>query len=196
MRWATLTRLRRRSYLRAGAIAWRVRLLLALLSCQLPQPRQSGNRAGVALLTDVQAQDVGDFDRVTFTFEGGVPTILDVPNTSRGPAAPAPTSHLLVDRPVGGAATAAVTMGGASSLDTSVDPAVDTYTGPSRFVLDLPKVVELVQVQDFEAMLGWVIGLRGPEVVATAQVLSGPTRVVVDIPHDAEIVTVSPSFTG
>ena len=31
---------------------------------------------GIALLTDVQAQDMGDFDRVTFTFEGGTPTIL------------------------------------------------------------------------------------------------------------------------
>ena len=31
---------------------------------------------GIALLTSVSAQDMGTFDRVTFTFEKGTPTIL------------------------------------------------------------------------------------------------------------------------
>ena len=154
----------------------------------------AAGQVGVALLTDVQAQDMGDFDRVTFTFEGGVPTILEA-DYFDGPAALQPSDQLL-SPPLAGPPRLQITMGGASSFDTSVDPAVPSYTGPKRFSPNLPKVVELAQVQDFEATLSWDIGLRGQEVTATARVLNGPTRVVVDIPHDDEIVTVRPSFTG
>jgi hypothetical protein len=149
---------------------------------------------GAALLTDVQAQDMGDFDRVTFTFEGGVPTILKA-DYFDGPAVQSP-SDLLVTPAVAGPPRLQITMGGASAIDMTMNPPNDTYTGPKRFSPNLPKVVELVQVEDFEAVLSWVVGLRGREVVATAQVLTGPTRVVVDIPHDDTIITVSPSFTG
>ncbi len=149
---------------------------------------------GIALLTDVQAQDMGDFDRVTFTFEGGTPTILHA-DYFDGPAAESP-SGLLVTPAVAGPPRMQITMGNAAAVDLSVNPPNDTYTGPKRFAPDLPKVVELVQVEDFEATLSWVIAIRAPEVVAHAQILSGPTRVVVDIPHTDEIVTVSPLFTG
>ena len=149
---------------------------------------------GIALLTDVQAQDMGNFDRVTFTFEGGTPTIQRADYIS-GPVLQT-TSGLPVEPPVGGDARILVNMGGASTVDQSVNPPVVTYTGPPRIAPGLPSVVELVQVEDFEAVLGWVIAIHGPEVAATAQVLSGPTRVVVDIPHTEEIVAVSPSFTG
>lgn len=149
---------------------------------------------GVALLTNVQAQDMGDFDRVTFTFEDGTPTILHA-DYFDGPAAESP-SGLLVTPAVAGPPRMQVTMGNASGVDLSVNPPNDTYTGPKRFAPGLPSVIELVQVEDFEATLSWVIALHGPEVAATAQVLSGPTRVVVDIPHTEEVVTVSPSFTG
>jgi hypothetical protein len=151
-------------------------------------------QGGVALLTDVQAQDMGDFDRVTFTFEGGVPTILQA-DYFDGPAALQPSDQLL-SPPLAGPPRLQITMSGASSFDTSVDPAVPSYTGPKRFSPNLPKVVELAQVQDFEATLTWDFGLSGREVVVTVQVLNGPTRVVVDIPHDDTIVTVAPSFTG
>ena len=87
-------------------------------------------------------------------------------------------------------------MSNASGVDLSRQSVRPVYTGPTRFCPNLPKVVELVQVQDFEATLSWVFGLRGAEVPATAQVTSNPTRVVVDIPHDDEIVTWRPSFTG
>jgi hypothetical protein len=151
-------------------------------------------QTGIALLTDVQAQNMGDFDRVTFTFEGGTPTILKA-DYFDGPAALSP-SGLLVSPPVAGPPRLQITMGGASGTDLTVNPPHDTYTGPTRFSPNLSKVVELVEVEDFEATLSWVIGLRGREVVVTVQVLNGPTRVVVDIPHDDTIVTVAPSFTG
>jgi hypothetical protein len=154
----------------------------------------AAGQTGAALLTDVQAQDMGDFDQVTFTFEGGSPTILKA-DYFDGPAVLSP-SDLLVTPPVAGPPRLQVTMGGASAIDMTMNPPSDTYTGPKRFSPNLPKVVELVQVEDFEATLSWVIGLRGSEVVATARVVSGPTRVIVDIPHDDDIVTIAPSFTG
>jgi hypothetical protein len=153
-----------------------------------------GAAGGIAQLTNVQAQDIGDFDRVTFTFEGGVPTILHA-DYFDGPAAESP-SGLLVTPAVAGPPRFQITMGNASAVDLSVNPPQDTYTGPKRFSPNLPKVVELVQVEDFEATLGWVIGMRGPEVAVTARVSSGPTRVVVDISHTEEIVTANPNFTG
>ena len=137
---------------------------------------------------------MGDFDRVTFTFKDGVPEILQAEYFD-GPAAELP-SGLLVSPPLAGPPRLQVTMSNASGVDLSVDPIVFTYTGPKRFSPNLPKVVELMQVQDFEATLTWDFGLRGAEVAAAAGVTSSPTRVVVDIPHDDEIVTVAPSFTG
>ena len=149
---------------------------------------------GTALLTDVQAQDMGDFDRVTFTFEGGTPMILQAEYFD-GPATENP-SGLLVTPAVAGPPRMLITMSGASGVDLSVVPFVPVYLGPTRFSPNLPTVIELVQVEDFEATLGWVIAIRGPEVAATAQVVSGPTRVIVDFPHTDDVVTVSPLFTG
>ena len=138
-------------------------------------------RGGIALLTNVQAQDMGTFDRVTFTFKTARPAILQA-DYFDGPARRT-RAGLLVTPAVAGPPRLQITMSNASGVDLSVDPFVPTYTGPKRFSPNLPKVVELVQVEDFEATLGWVIGMRGSETTATAQVLSGPTRVVVDISH-------------
>ena len=82
-------------------------------------------------------------------------------------------------------------MGTASAVDLSVNPFVETYTGPKRFSPNLPKVVELVQVEDFEATLSWVIGMNGAETTVAVQVVSNPTRVVVDVSHTEEIVHVN-----
>ena len=169
-------------------------LLVLLVPLAALSASPAGAANGIALLTDVQAQNMGDFDRVTFTFQDGVPEILQA-DYFDGPAAELP-SGLLVSPPLAGPPRLALTMSNASSFDLSVDPAVPTYTGPKRFSPNLPKIIELMQVQDFEATLTWDFGLRGAEVPATARVMSGPTRVVVDIPHDDEIVTVAPSFTG
>jgi hypothetical protein len=154
----------------------------------------AGAANGTALLTDVQAQDMGTFDRVTFTFRDGTPVILQAQYFD-GPAAENP-SGLLVTPPVAGPPRLQIIMSNASGFDFSAVPFVQVYFGPTRFSPNLPKVVELVQVEDFEATLGWVIGMRGPETEATAQVLSSPTRVVVDISHTIEIVQVNPNFTG
>jgi hypothetical protein len=150
----------------------------------------------IPLLTDVSAQDMGTFDRVTFVFgEGqGLPTILEAAYAT-GPAVFSP-SGIPVDPPVAGSSRIMVTLSGASGIDLTAVPYVVTYTGPKRFAPDLPSVVELVETQDFEATLTWQIGVRGFGTTAQAQVLTSPTRVVVDVPHDTRPVTAQPSFTG
>lgn len=150
-------------------------------------PAASGS--GVALLVNVQAVDLGTVDQVTFTFESGTPEILNFEYFS-GPAIESPKGEP-VSPPVGGGSRILLTLFPASSVDLSVDPFVVTYTGPKRLFPDLPSVVELVQVEDFEATLQWVIAVRGPAIRSSAQVLFGPTRVVVEVPHQA-----APNFTG
>ena len=145
--------------------------------------------SGTALLVSVEAEDLGTFDRVTFTFESGVPEILNFAYFA-GPASENPSGEP-VSPPVGGGSRILLTMSNASGFDLSVNPYVQVYTGPTRLFPNLPSVVELVQVEDFEATLGWVIAVRGPAIRSSAQVQFGPTRVVVDVPH-----ATAPTFTG
>ena len=148
------------------------------------------------LLTAVQVQDMGSFDRVTFLFTGPVPPgILSAAYIS-GPAISNPKGEP-VDPPIAGAARILITLFPASSFDLSVVPAVPSYTGPTRFAPDLPSVVELMQVEDFEATMQWVIGVRNLGLTATAQAFTGPSRIEVDVPHGGTpAVTLTPSFTG
>ncbi len=150
----------------------------------------------IPLLTAVQTQDMGSFDRVTFVFSGPVaPDILEAKYIS-GPAILSPQGEP-VQPPIAGAARLLITLSPASSFDFGVTPAVPSYTGPKRFAPDLTSVVELMQVEDFEATLQWVIGVRNLGITATAQVFTGPSRIEVDVPHGGtSAVTLPPSFTG
>ncbi len=149
-----------------------------------------------ALLTAVEAQDMGSFDRVTFVFSGPIaPDILEAKYIS-GPAILNPKGEP-VQPPIAGAARILITLFPASSFDFSVDPAVPSYTGPTRFAPNLPSVVELMQVENFEATMQWVIGVRNLGLTATVQAFTGPSRIEVDVPHGGTAaVTLSPSFTG
>ena len=62
--------------------------------------------------------------------------------------------------PVSGNVVLQLVMSNASGVDLSVDPPVQTYTGPTRIEASLPNVVEVVETGDFEAVLSWAIGVR------------------------------------
>jgi hypothetical protein len=182
----------------------------AVATLTVGAPWSSGAAAGAAepgpaLLTAVEVQDLGAFDRVTFVFRTSA--CID------GPCTPPPDNPLpvitraeYVSRPVladpsgmevevSGNAVLQIVMSNASGTDLSVNPPETTYTGPTRIQPDLPSVVDLVETGDFESVLSWAIGLRSGAATATAVVLTTPTRVVVDIPHVTAIVA-APSFTG
>src|SRR4051794_2020517 len=148
----------------------------------------------IALLTSVTAQDMGTFDRVTFTFDNGTPNIVSAVSQT-GPAVFAPSGQP-VTPPIAGAARLVITMSNAADEDLTSDPVVVTYPGPLRFSANLHNVTELVQLEDFEGTLTWAIGVRDPRVAAVSQVLFAPTRVQVDIPHGTAAVATAPNFTG
>jgi hypothetical protein len=164
---------------------------------------------GVALLVAVEAHDMGTFDRVTFFFR----TTLCIDYCSGPVVNPAPilSQAEYVGRPVladpsgqevdvAGTAVMRITMSNASGVDLSVNPPLPTYTGPLRIQPDLPNVIDIVEVGDFEGVLSWAIGIRSSQVTAQAQVLQpafGPIEVVVDVPHATPTaVLLPPSFTG
>jgi hypothetical protein len=168
-------------------------------------PAAQAAEPGPALLTAVDVQDMGSFDRVTFHFR----TLVCVDVCSSPPSNPQPTvvRAEFVDRPVladpsgqevpvAGAAVLQLVMGNASGVDLSVNPPETTYTGPTRIEANLPNVVEVVETGDFESVLSWAIGVRSGAGGGTAQVLTDPTRVVVDIPHVVMPIVVAPNFTG
>jgi len=194
-------------------IGYRTRhLVLALLMATVlttgalaSSPAIAAPPPGPALLTAVDVQDMGTFDRVTFHFQTSIctdqpctPPVNPVPVITRaeyvsGPVVADPSGQVV---PVAGGAALQLVMSNASGVDLSVNPPEVTYTGPTRIAADLPNVVEVVETGDFEAVLSWAIGVRSGAGGATAQVLTDPTRVVVDVPHVVTPVVVSPTFTG
>ncbi len=160
---------------------------------------------GPALLTNVEVQDMGTFDRVTFDFrtticidEPCTPPVNPLPVIVRAEYVDPPVLADPSDQPVpvAGGAVLQLVMSNASGVDLSVNPPEVTYTGPTRIEANLPNVTEVVETGDFEAVLSWAIGVRSGAGGGTAQVLTLPTRVIVDIPHVVTPVVTSPSFTG
>jgi hypothetical protein len=151
--------------------------------------------SGTALLTEVQVADHGTFDRVTFVFRSGIPEVLQV-SYFTGPADLTPSGEPL-QPPLLGDARFTLTLSNASGVDLSMNPFVDVYLGPDRIQPDLPGLVDLALLGDFEATMNWAFGLPDGQVATEVRVESSPTRVVVDIPHPApRPVVVQPSFTG
>jgi hypothetical protein len=160
---------------------------------------------GPALLTGIEVQDLGTFDRVTLHFRTLVcidvceePVVTPVPEILRAQYVDRP----IVENPSGlevtveGGAVLQLVLSNASGFDQLSDPPAPSYTGPDRIVANLPSVIEVVQTGDFEAVMSFAIGVRDGAAGGTAQVLTDPTRVVVDIPHVTTAVLAAPRFTG
>ena len=125
----------------------------------------------VRTLVDVRAGRHPGFDRVVFEFLGGA-----VPRHRIGYV-----DQLVQDgsgKPVAvaGAADLEVVFHGANAHDDGGTPTVS----PRRFPTGLPAVKEVAQTGDFEAVVGYGIGIdrRRPIKVST---LSNPSRLVVDV---------------
>jgi len=130
-----------------------------------------------SLLTAVRAAVHDGCDRVVFEFRDGAPPGYQVSYQ------PGPFHKGESDEPldVQGAAYLVVRFDHASGVDMSSPTANPTYTGPRLLTgLGLGHAVEIVNSEDFEGILTWVIGLDGrrPFTVTT---LSSPPRVVVDV---------------
>lgn len=83
---------------------------------------------------------------------------------------------------IGGQALYSLVMQGASGVDLSGPQPVVTYNGPREFKPNFPALVELEHAGDFENVLSWGIGVKGPRCIQASQ-LNSPLRLVLDIPH-------------
>jgi hypothetical protein len=111
---------------------------------------------GPGLLKAVRAAHQTGADRVVFEFEDDLPgyavRYVQRPVTEDG-------SGNTVD--VAGDNVIEVRMERASGADLTGEEFRQVYTGPTRIDPNTPVVTELVRTGDFEAVLTWVIGVRG-----------------------------------
>jgi hypothetical protein len=130
----------------------------------------------VALLTDVRTGGHGCYDRVTFELKGAMPGYTV--EYRNGPFFRGESTQATA---VPGSAFLVVRLSPAAGVDLSQPSAPATYTGPRSIVpAGAGPMRSVVNIEDFEANLVWVIGLDTvrPFTVGT---LSGPTRVFVDV---------------
>ena len=132
---------------------------------------------GHTKLTTLQATNEGGFDRLTFTFTGGVPGYV-VEYTSRPVQEDASGKTVEVK----GDNVLRMRFAGASTVDLSGGKVTNTYTGPKRFSPATASVVEVVETGDFEDVLNWVAGVKGkPGFKVTPDAAGG--RLLVDVAH-------------
>jgi len=131
----------------------------------------------VALLTDLTYAVHDGCDRIVFQFRDG-----DVPGYQVG-YKPGPFNKGESDEPleVQGAAYLVVRFDKAAGVDLTSPNAMPTYTGPRTITMTgLTHVDEIVNAEDFEGVLTWVVGLDAQRPFAVST-LSSPPRVVVDL---------------
>ncbi len=145
-------------------------------------PRNARTATSAPRLVGVTAASHPGFDRVVWTFTGGLPArrAAYVPRLL-GDASGLPVR-------LAGDAVLQVTMSGADAHD-----AAGNSTAARRLVLGLPNVIELAQSGDFEAVVTYGVGL------AKAQpfhlfTLTNPSRVVLDVRKDYRQVTRTVTF--
>jgi hypothetical protein len=131
---------------------------------------------GGSWITDVRSAGHAGYDRVVVEFDGAVvPTYTVAYTATSGPFYDVPGNVI----PIEGKAFLDVWLQGTSRVNTA-DDYTPVYTGPTRLRTDTTTVTEVVEVEDFEANVHWLIGLdeRADFVVWT---LDAPSRLVIDI---------------
>ena len=130
-----------------------------------------------SFLSEVRVGEHDGFQRIVFEFSQGVPPSYQIRYVDDPPTAP---SGQPAD--VEGDAYLEITMIPASGVDLSSGDPRQLYGGPTEMPGPTPDgvVVELVQAEDFESRLNWVVGLteQVPFAVVTAE---DPSRLVVDL---------------
>ena len=150
-----------------------------------PCPAVAGGGAGTDVrLVDVRVGSHTGYDRITFEFADPKPpspaNTLPQFTVQKVDAVTQDGSGNPVQ--INGAALYSLVMHGASGVDLSGEQVVETYKGPREFKPNFPTLLELEHAGDFENVLSWGIGLKGPRCI-TARQLNTPLRLVLDIPR-------------
>jgi hypothetical protein len=131
----------------------------------------------VSLLTQVRTGGQPCADRVTFEFRDGSPPAYTV-EYQTGPFTQGESGQPLA---VQGSAFLVVHFPHASGFDLTSPNGSPTYTGPESIVpTGLAHIRDVRRLEDFEAVLVWVIGLDSTRPF-TVGVLDGPPRIYIDI---------------
>lgn len=127
-----------------------------------------------AQITDIGVGEHDGYDRIVFEFDAGIPEYrIEVA------APPFVQDPIGLPMNVSGSAFLQIVMNGG----TIVSPdGVATYSGPRTFSPDSPKLVQLVNGGDFEAVSTWYVGLTDVSCLRV-QTLTSPARLVIDIQH-------------
>lgn len=131
---------------------------------------------GGSWIADVRSAAHPGHDRVVIEFDGDyVPTYAVGYAVTSGPFHDVPGNVV----PVEGEAFLDVWLQGTSGVDMTNDY-TPVYTGPDRVRSDTTVVTEVVEIEDFEANVHWLIGLntKAPFLVWTTD---SPSRLVIDI---------------
>lgn len=139
---------------------------LGPFTCSFPASL-SGSASGPtqAQSTDVRVAEHPGYDRIVFEYSGTTRPAIRIEQ-----AIP-PFRHDPSDLPLA--------VKGDHFLRIRLTGVAPVYDGPADFVVGLPKIAELAQEGDFEAVQTWIVGLDGPACVRIL-VLTAPERLVVD----------------
>lgn len=136
------------------------------------------------LLVSVRAASNAGYDRVVWEFRGGLPAHRDASYVPRllGDGSGLPMR-------IAGDAVLRVSMFDANAHN----PDTGRPTAPSRLVVGLPNVIELVQSGDFEAHVSYGVGLAKRQTFRMFT-LTNPSRVVLDVRKDYRQVNRTVTF--
>ena len=127
-----------------------------------------------AQLTDVRVGTHGDYDRIVFEYDEGLPE-LEVAQAT--PPLLADASGMELD--VAGEAFLRITLRGGTK---QTDAGGSSYPGPTEFTPGFDRLVEMEEGGDFEAVNTWYVGMSG-EACVRGFTLSDPPRIVIDLEH-------------
>jgi hypothetical protein len=133
-----------------------------------------GRATEAALLVDVRAAEHEGFDRTVFEFAGDALPAYHVEYVDK-PVRQCGSGAVV---PIAGDGWLHVRFSGANAHTEAGEATV----GFRERATNLTNLLEIESICDFEAEVGWVLGVRSPNHYRVIE-LSSPTRLVVDVRH-------------
>jgi hypothetical protein len=151
---------------------------LGAFSCDLPV--DNSGTAAHAQITDVRVGSHPDYDRIVFEFvaEGGADAIPPFSIEASEPPFLQDGSGMPIE--VSGDEFLTIHLFGG----TKVSPTGGiTYDGPTDFTEEMPRLDQLTESGDFEAVSTWIAGMHASDGCYRVTTLDSPSRLVIDLEH-------------
>lgn len=151
---------------------------LGAFSCDLPV--DNSGTAAHAQITDVRVGSHPDYDRIVFEFvaEGGVDAIPPFSIEASEPPFLQDGSGMPIE--VSGDEFLTIHLFGGTKQSPTGGV---TYDGPTDFTEEMPRLDQLIESGDFEAVSTWIAGLHESDGCYRITTLDSPSRLVIDLEH-------------